>query len=55
VSLTVGTAIETATIDMLENPSYQQGAQAFARKYEGFVPGEQVGALVDRLEGLITY
>jgi UDP:flavonoid glycosyltransferase YjiC (YdhE family) len=39
--------------EMLENESYRQGAQRFAARYAGFAPGEQVGAMVERMQQLL--
>ena len=39
--------------DVLMNPTYRTGAKAFAAKYTGFVPGQQLSEIVDQLESLL--
>lgn len=45
--------IMEAVREVMDNPKYRQGAQAFATRYAGFVPGQQIPSLVDRLETLL--
>jgi len=39
--------------DVVSRESYREAAQGFAKRYAGFLPGQQLPALADRLEGLV--